>query len=86
MCMPGPSCANVVARTMGVITAPETGSGDWPAWMQSVSNEAGKVFTMLTIYIVGPRRIEAAARGGRIPNVASVEVTRPPSTAIASGR
>ena len=24
---------------MGVITAPEMGSGSWPAWMQSVSSE-----------------------------------------------
>ena len=27
----GPSCANVLERTMGVMTAPWIGSGSWPA-------------------------------------------------------
>src|SRR5690349_8062945 len=35
--LPGPSCANVLARTIGVITAPLSGSGGWPAWTARVS-------------------------------------------------
>src|SRR5690348_10561925 len=37
----GPSCANVLARTIGVITAPLTGSGGWPAWTARVSIARG---------------------------------------------
>ena len=32
-CLPTASWANVVARLIGVTTAPVTGSGSWPAWM-----------------------------------------------------
>jgi hypothetical protein len=36
VCSPGERWAKVVDREMGVVTAPVTGSGDWPAWMQRV--------------------------------------------------
>jgi len=41
VCCPGAFWANVEVRNTGVITAPVTGSGCWPAWTAAVSKRTG---------------------------------------------
>src|SRR6516225_8750261 len=45
-CRPGPFWAYVDVRKTGVITAPVTGSGAWPAWTASVSKRDAFFFFM----------------------------------------